>query len=61
MLLLLEDIVDTVYIKHDLFHQSKPGWGVELQNLLNVLFKSVRLVHNWDSDQSWLIGIETQH
>ena len=23
--------------------------------------KSVRLVHNWNSDQSFLIGIETQH
>ena len=23
--------------------------------------KSVRLMHNWDSGQSWLTGIETQH
>ena len=30
----------TIYIKHTLFHQSKPGRDVELQNTHIVLFKS---------------------
>ena len=30
------------HIKHNLFHQSKPGRDVELQNAHNVLFKSPR-------------------
>ena len=35
----------TVYIKHNLFHQSKLGRDVELQNTHIVLFKSPRDVH----------------
>ena len=35
----------TIYIKHNLFHQSKLGRDVELQNTLIVLFKSPRDVH----------------
>ena len=34
----------TIYIKHNLFHQSKLGRDVELQNTHNVLFKSPRAV-----------------
>ena len=32
----------TIYIKHNLFHQSKLGRDVELQNTHIVLFKSPR-------------------
>ena len=35
----------TIYIKHNLFHQSKLGRDVELQNTHLVLFKSHRDVH----------------
>ena len=35
----------TMYIKHNLFHQSKLGSDVELQNTHIVLFKSPRDVH----------------
>ena len=35
----------TIYIKHNLFHQSKPREDVELQNTYIVLFKSPRDVH----------------
>ena len=35
----------TIYIKHNLFHQNKPGRNVELQNTQIVLFKSPRDVH----------------
>ena len=35
----------TLYIKHKVFHQSKRGRDVELQNTHNVLFKSLRDVH----------------
>ena len=35
----------TIYIKHNLFHQSKPGSVVELQNTHIVLYKSTRDVH----------------
>ena len=35
----------TIYIKHNLFHQSKIGRDVELQNTHIVLFKSPRDVH----------------
>ena len=35
----------TIYIKHNLFHQSKLGRDVELQNTRIVLFKSPRDVH----------------
>ena len=35
----------TIYIKHNLFHQSKLGREVELQNTHIVLFKSPRDVH----------------
>ena len=35
----------TIYIKHNLFHQSKLGRDVELQNTHCVLFKSPRDVH----------------
>ena len=34
--------LSTIYIKHNLFHQSKLGRDVELQNTHNVLFKSPR-------------------
>ena len=34
--------LSTVYIKHNLFHQSKQGRDVELKNTHNVLFKSPR-------------------
>ena len=60
--------LSTFYIKHNLFHRSKHGRDVELQNThivfssLHVIWcKSVRLVHNWDSDHNYLTGIETQH
>ena len=60
--------LSTIYIKHNLFHQSKLGRDVELLNPHIVLFKSpgmlcnsVRLVHNWDSDHSQFTGMETQH
>ena len=36
--------LSTIYIKHNLFHQSKPGRDVELQNTHIVLFKSPRNV-----------------
>ena len=35
----------TIYIKHNLFHQSKLGKDVELQNTHIVLFKSPRDLH----------------
>ena len=35
----------TIYIKHNLFHQSRIGSDVELQNTHNNLFKSLRDVH----------------
>ena len=38
-------VFSTVYIKHNLFHQSKLGRAVELQNTHIVLFKSPRDVH----------------
>ena len=51
--------LSTFYIKLILFHQTKQGRDVELQNTHMFLFKSpryviksVRLVRNWDSDQS---------
>ena len=34
--------LSTIYIKHNLFHQSKLGRDVELQNIHNDLFKSPR-------------------
>ena len=34
--------LSTIYIKHNLFHQSKLGRDVELQNTHNVVFKSPR-------------------
>ena len=34
--------LSTIYIKHNLFQQSKLGRDVELQNTHNVLFKSHR-------------------
>ena len=34
--------VSTIYIKHNLFHQSKLGRDVELQNTHIVFFKSAR-------------------
>ena len=34
--------LSTIYIKHNLFHQSKLGRDVELQNIHIVLFKSPR-------------------
>ena len=37
--------ISTIYIKHNLFHQSKLGREVELQNTHTVLFKSPRDVH----------------
>ena len=51
--------LSSYYLKHKLFHHSKRGRDVEHQNTLIVVFESpviwcklVRLVHNWDSDQS---------
>ena len=38
----LELFMSTIYIKHNLFHQSKLGRDVELQNTHIVLFKSPR-------------------
>ena len=35
-------LLSTIYNKHILFHQSKLGWDVELQNTHNDLFKSPR-------------------
>ena len=35
----------TIYIKHNLFHQSKLGRDIELQNTHIVLFQSPRDVH----------------
>ena len=37
--------LSTIYIKHNLFHQSKLGSDVELQNTHIVLFKSLRDAH----------------
>ena len=34
---------NTIYIKHNLFHQGKPGRDVELQNKHIVLFKSFKM------------------
>ena len=34
--------LSTIYIKHNLFHQSKLGRDVELQNFHIVLFQSLR-------------------
>ena len=36
----------TIYIKHNLFHQSKQGKDVELQNTHNVVFKLPRDLHH---------------
>ena len=36
--------LNTIYIKHNLFHQGKMGRNVELQNIQIVLFKSPRVV-----------------
>ena len=51
--------LSTIYIKHNLFHQSKLGRDVELQNTHIVLFKSPRdvmqvlpLAHSWVLVQS---------
>ena len=38
----------TIYIKHNLFHQSKLGRDAELQNAHIVLFRSARDVHQVD-------------
>ena len=35
-------VLGTIYIKHNLFHKSKLGRDIELQNTLIVLFKSPR-------------------
>ena len=32
--------LSTIHIRHNLFHQGKPGWDIELQNTHLVLFKS---------------------
>ena len=37
----------TIYIKHNLFYQSKLGRDVELQNTHIVLFKSPRDLHHF--------------
>ena len=48
--------VSTIYIEHNLFHQSKLGRDVELQNTLIVLFTSPRdlmpSAHSWVLVQS---------
>ena len=41
----LANIAGTIYNKHNLFHQSELGRGVELQNAHIVLLKSPRDVH----------------
>ena len=57
--------LSAIYIKHNLFHESKLGRDVELQNtyiLLAAMWcKWLRLMHYQGSDQSWWTGIETQH
>ena len=62
--------LSTIYIKHNLFHQSKLGADVEHQNTHIVLFKSPGDVMHVSklsaqlglgSDQSQLTGMEMQH
>ena len=48
--------LSTIYIKHNLFHQSKLGRDVELQNIHIVLFKDPRdvmQVTNFSRVESW--------
>ena len=59
--------LSAIYTEHNLFHQSKLGRDVELQNTHIVLFKSPRevmhvilLAHSWVLDRSKLTGIEMQ-
>ena len=52
------------YMNHNLVHQSKLGWDVELQNTHIVPFQSLREVmqfdtRSWVSDQSHMIVIES--
>ena len=67
---MLEDILDwvlftsstTCFIKADLVETLSSRTRILFTSNVPVMWcKSARLVHNWDSDQSWLIGIETQH
>ena len=51
--------LSTIYIKHNLFHQSKLGQDVELQNTHTVLFKSPRDVMQ-DSTLSAQLGLESE-
>ena len=47
---------NTIYTKHNLFHQSKLGRDVELQNTHIILFKSPRDVHQ-DATLSVQLGL----
>ena len=70
ILLLPADIVDWVLFTLSTTCFIKANLGETLSSRTPTLFfsslpvmwcQSGRLVHNWDSDQSWLTGIETQH
>ena len=52
-------VLNTIYIKHNLFHQSKLGRDVELQNTHIVLFKSRRDVLQIDT-LSQQLGLGSQ-
>ena len=47
--------LSTIYFKHNLFHQSKLGRDVELQNTHIVLFKSPRDVMQLPLAHSWVL------
>ena len=59
--------LSTIYKKHNWFYQSKLERDVELQKTHIVLPKPtcavelVRLVQNWDSNQSYMGDIEKEH
>ena len=60
--------LSTIYIEHNLFHQiilaetfSSRTSTLFFSSLLVMWCKLERLVHNWDSDRSCLIGIDKQH
>ena len=59
--------LSTKCIENNLFHRSKLGRDIELQNTLIVFsnqpmmwFQTARLVNSWFSHQNFLSGIETQ-
>ena len=54
-----ENELNTIYIKHNLFHRSKLGRDVELQNTHTVLFKSLREVSQINTlSQQLILGSE---